>query len=66
MAAPQWHDTWDRTCPACEQTFTISQDTLELRPYGPVEKCPNCGHEIQIRGEFAEEAIGFKLHGRSP
>ena len=41
------------------------QATLELRDCGPVEKCPSCGHEIRIRGEFAEEARDFKLHGRS-
>jgi rRNA maturation endonuclease Nob1 len=65
MATPRWTDTWARVCPACSQAFTISQATLELRTCGPVEKCPNCGHEIRIRGEEAEEAIGFKLHGRS-
>jgi hypothetical protein len=27
--------------------------------------CPSCGHRTRIRGEFQEEAIGFKLHGRS-
>lgn len=65
MAAPQWHNTWDRVCPVCSEPFTISQSTLELRCFGPVEVCPSCGYEIRIRGEFAEEAIGFKLHGRS-
>lgn len=65
MATPQWHDTWDRVCPVCSQAFTVSQATLELRDCGPVEKCSSCGHEIRIRGEFAEEARDFKLHGRS-
>ena len=65
MATPQWSDTLDRVCPACSEPFTISQATLELRCCVPVEKCPSCGHEIRIRGEFAEEARDFKLHGRS-
>jgi len=43
MSAPQWRDSWDRVCPACSESFTISQDTLELREYGPVEKCPTVG-----------------------
>jgi len=65
MAAPQWHDTWDRVCPVCSEPFTISQATLELRASGVVEKCPACGHESLIRGEFQEEAISFKVYGRS-
>jgi len=65
MAAPKWSDTWDRVCPSCSQSYTVSQSTLELRDFRPVEKCPNCGHEIRIRGEFAEEAISFTEHGRS-
>ncbi len=66
MADPKWSDSWSRTCPECEEVFTVSQATLELREYGAVEKCPNCGHEIEIRGEFQEEAVSFKIYGRSP
>lgn len=65
MAAPQWHDTWARVCPACGEPFTISQATLELRACGCVEVCPACKHEIRIRGEFQEEAVSFKVYGRS-
>jgi len=63
MAKPKWLDSLSRTCPACSQSFTISQDTLELRPTGPVEVCPSCKHEIQILGDFAEQAIHIKMHG---
>ena len=65
MAAPQWHDTWDRVCPACSQSYTVSQSTLELENTGAVEVCPNCGHRVRVRGEFQEEAISFKVYGRS-
>jgi len=63
MAKPMWLDTLDRICPSCSGSFEISQETLELRLCGPVEKCPTCSFEIGVPGEAAEAAIHIKLHG---